>query len=183
MGQAETSRRAAALATWAARGPPRRSAARGRHALAGRAAATPQGRGRASTPLSRDRAEAAPTQGPRARAGDAPGRARAGAAPAQGPRARAGDAPGRARAGAAPAQGPRARAGDAPGRASGRGHSSAPGSCARGGAWCSWAARRLGEESREEREVGAREREIGGGREGAEVGGAGDQGHARLGLG
>jgi hypothetical protein len=162
MGQAETSRRAAALATWAARGPPRRSAARGRHALAGRAAATPQGRGRASTPLSRDRAEAAPTQGPRARAGDAPGRARAGAAPAQGPRA---------------------RAGDAPGRASGRGHSSAPGSCARGGAWCSWAARRLGEESREEREVGAREREIGGGREGAEVGGAGDQGHARLGLG
>jgi hypothetical protein len=82
MGQAETSRRTAALATWAGRGPPRQSAARGRHALAGRAAATPQGRGHASTPLSRDRAEAAPTQGPRARAGTCPrrSRARAGAA-------------------------------------------------------------------------------------------------------
>jgi hypothetical protein len=148
MGQAETSRRTAALATWAGRGPPRQSAARGRHALAGRAAATPQGRGHASTPLSRDRAEAAPTQGPRARAGTCPRRSRA-------------------RAGAARP----------------RRDVSAPGSCARGGAWCSRAARRLGEESREEREVGAREREIGGGREGAEVGGAGDQGHARLGLG
>jgi hypothetical protein len=111
------------------------------------------------------------------RAGDVPrpGRTEAGRAGARVPRCRE-RAPRRGRAEAGPRRGHRgrARAGSCQagvarprrGRAGprpGRGRSPAPGSCARGGAGCSRAARRLGEESREEREVGAREREIGGG--------------------
>jgi hypothetical protein len=134
---------------------PRRSRAHAGAARPRRERAGPRPR-RSRSPAPETR-RAAPAPEPLARAGNAPGRARAGAARPR--RKRAGPRPRRSRAHAGAARPRRGRAGPRPRRS----RSSAPGSCARGGAWCSRAARRLGEESREEREVGrGRERLAGG---------------------